>query len=379
MKYHLVNWCPGAELSSGKFIQSDNYFIESVNDCRSAGLNPFNYGLLPCKDGQESSVVFEISERITNRLEVTLKYCNAVTGEGVRLYYDHLSSAPLKADYIFSESASEDTGGETCYFHVILSVDPFSRVATGIPDVRETPLHYPDIVPCYRLFLLPAEDESVREPGGHYLIVGRIRRARGRCELDTDFIPPATSMASHTRLSRYHNQFISLMNAIEDNSVRMIQKINNTPDSNSISANLQALCHSTLSDISRIYFSYTSSGLFWMPIEVVSCFSTLAHHLFVALQCLNKKEKEQLLNYFYEWDDLKPGDLESLLKEITDIHYDHSSISKVMFQISNFLMILSGLWAKMASLELIGQHKESIIISERETAPILPKKKRWFD
>ena len=112
---------------------------------------------------------------------------------------------------------------------------------------------------------------------------------------------------------------------------------------------------------------------------MAGCFSTLAHRLFVTLQCMDRKEKEQLLNYFYEWDDLKPGDFESLLKEITDIHYNHSAISEVMFRISNFLMILSGLWAKMASLELVGQHKESIIISERETSPILPKKKRWFD
>lgn len=378
MKYRLVNWCPGAELSSGKFIQSDNYFIETINDCRSAGLNPFNYGLLPCKDGQESSVMFEISERITNRLEVTLKYCDAVTREGARLFYNHLSGEPLEAAYSFSET-TEDTGGEARYLHVLLSVDPFSRVATGIPDEREAPLHYPDIVPCYRLFLQPAGDTNIRQSGGQYLIIGRIRRFRGRCEFDMDFIPPSTSMASHIRLSRYHHQFASLVNTIETSSIHIIQKINTTPDVNNISANLQALCHSLLSEISRVYFPYINAGLFWRPIEVAGCFSTLAHRLFVTLQCMDRKEKEQLLNYFYEWDDLKPGDFESLLKEITDIHYNHSAISEVMFRISNFLMILSGLWAKMASLELVGQHKESIIISERETSPILPKKKRWFD
>ena len=73
-----------------------------------------------------------------------------------------------------------------------------------------------------------------------------------------------------------------------------------------------------------------------------------------------------MLRYFYEWNDITPGNFTELLTQSLEIVYDHHDIRSVMELINNFLSMFSGLWIKLSTLEYIGQQKENIVVAEKK-------------
>ena len=72
-----------------------------------------------------------------------------------------------------------------------------------------------------------------------------------------------------------------------------------------------------------------------------------------------------MLQYFYEWSDMSPGNFTEMLSNMIEISYDHHNIRMVMEQIELFLSEFSQLWIKLSELEYVGQHKENIIVAEK--------------
>ena len=91
---------------------------------------------------------------------------------------------------------------------------------------------------------------------------------------------------------------------------------------------------------------------------------------------MDDKEKEMLLQYYYEWIDVKPSELLSVLFEAKSAVYDHNDIAQTLEKLNQFLGILKRLWQKLSELEYKGIRKENIVISE-ETKVSAPKSNTW--
>jgi len=367
IKKILVNWVDGMKISKDHLVQTEDYFVDMIRDSVNMRLNSYNYGLLPPYRGDKLSNDFEIMERITNHVEIELRQCNAITVGGCRININpNDESGYLKMDYLFSEEENlPNPTGEKRYWDVILVVRPFERVPVGIPDPEETPPRHPDSDKAYSLSIKPTGVTNAEEFGMHHLIIGRIVKSGDRYEVDRNYIPPCTTMQSHPDLKKYYERFGKYLNDIEIASQRIIQKILERENSIEIASNTQAICEHILLYIAPVYFRYRNMGRNYNPIEIVDVFSSFAHACFVSLNLISKKKREEMLQYYYEWSDVTPGNFTELLSEMLEITYDHQNIRVIMDRIDSFLSVFSSLWIKLSTLEYIGQHKENIVVAEK--------------
>jgi hypothetical protein len=364
-KHKLVNWTGTMSLSDKHFRQTENFFLAAIADMAKLGLHNFNYGLLPSRSGSNIYNGIRVNEHVTGRIEVQLYNCNAITASGFRVYYDaDEAGKALVKDYAPSEDKNI-RNRDIRQWDIILSVDPFDRTPVGNPDPDEAPPRHPDAESAYALYVMPAGDINTMEFGRHHLTIGRVRKDGDRFSVDTQYIPPSTSMSAHPELSDYYHSFATMFSSIEKSSKTILEKIHERNNKSELALNVQAVCHDVLRYISRIYFDFRNRGRVAPPIETVNYISSMAHTVYIALSFLTSKQKEEMLKYFYEWTDFAPGAFDELLSSTLDIIYEHNDLRAMMVRSEHFLRTFSSLWERLARLEFIGQHKDNIIVSER--------------
>jgi len=379
IKKRLVNWVDGMKIAQSHLVQMEDYETDIVRDAISMQLTDNRFGLLPPYKGEQLSSDFEITNRISDNVEIKLKRCNALTSGGCRININpNEFSEYLLLKYSFesdSDYQKEDEG--TALWDIILEIKPFDRSPVGIPDPEEAPPRHPDAAQEYNLYIKPAGQLSSKEFGMHYMIIGRVIKNGDRYEVDSRYIPPCTSMCSHPDLKNYYETFGQYLNDIETSSHKIIQKINDRDNNSSIAKNINGVCENLLNYIATIYFDYKNNGRFYAPDEAVNVFSSLAHVCFSAIQYMSKKEKEEMLRYFYEWSDVTPGNFTELLTDTLEIVYNHHDIRSVMELVNNFLSVFAALWIRLSSLEYIGQHKENIVVAEKKLKQVVTVSKGW--
>lgn len=380
IKKTIVNWVDGMKISKSHLTQTEDYFIDMVRDATNMRLTNNNFGLLPPYKGESLSSDFDIVERITNHVEIKLRQCNAITAGGCRININPTDySEYLLLDYSFeADKEYKKEYDQNKYWDVILVIKPFERTPIGFPDPEETPPRHPDASPSYKLFIKPAGQINAQEFGMHHLIIGRVVKIGDRYEVDSSYIPPSTSMSSHPDLKKYYEIFGKQLNDIETSSHKIIQKIHERENISDIAKNINVVCENLLNYIATIYYNFRNNGRFYAPSETVNIFSSLSHTAFVSIHYMTKKHKEEMLQYFYEWSDVTPGNFTELLSNTLEIIYDHHNIRSVMEQVKQFLTVFSALWVKLSTLEYIGQHKENIVVAEKvQKQEIITRESGW--
>lgn len=373
-EYKRVNWAEGLELGFNHFEQTEDYFTASICDASAIGLTRNSFGLLPSTDRKTDSGEFDISEQVTGMVEIKLRKCNAITIGGCRINYNPPFGEAMVYSHTFDTETKNNNASEVSYWDVVLTIDPFKRIPSGIPNPEVTPPHHPDADTYLGLSIVPQGSLKSNLLGMNHLIIGRIRHYGERYTVDSNFIPPCTAIASHTDLIRYYEQFGSLLNDLENASKTIIAKIRNRSQNSPIALHIGNICQDMMRYIASIYFNYRNIGTDATPMDIVNYFSSLAHISYVSMSFIEKIEREELLRYFYEWSDVKPGTFEELLSSTLGIIYDHNNIRAVMIQVESFLRIMSDLWIRLSTLEYIGQHKENIVVAERRNEPVQTKK-----
>ncbi len=380
IKKTLVNWVDGMKISKDHLVQMENYFIDIVRDATNMQLTSYSYGLLPPYKNEKQSSNFEITERITNHVEIELRQCNAVTPGGCRININPIDhSEYLKLDFPFElEVDPKIKKDDQLFWNVILVVRPFERSPTGTPDPEETPPRHPDAGTDYKLFIKPVGQFNTEEFGMHHLVIGRVTKIGDRYEVDSGYIPPCTSMLSHPDLRKYYEQFGKHLNDIETSSHKIISKIYERENISDVAKNTKQVCEYILNYIATIYFNFRNVGRFYAPINMINLFSSLAHTCLISINFIPKKKKEEMLQYFYEWSDVTPGNFMEMLSGMLELAYDHHNIRIMMEQTKYFLATFASLWIKLSTLEYIGQHKENLVVAEKvQKIEAGPRKSEW--
>ena len=84
-----------------------------------------------------------------------------------------------------------------------------------------------------------------------------------------------------------------------------------------------------------------------------------------------------MLKYFHEWNGIAPATFEQMLDEVTNKRYNHSRINESMVSVGGAIEALEELLVSLSRLEFIGQHKESIVISERQIQDTSSNGRNW--
>lgn len=371
LKYKSINWINGMKLSSDHFTLNDLYLQDFVRDAVSLNINNSNYGLLPPFAGYNTSHEVEITERATNHIEVRVKHINAVTPEGCHIdIQQNDSMETLVHNHYFGQSEAKN------YF-ILLVVNPFNRIPTGLPDPEESPLRYPELSKQYSIVVLPENEIAGQMPDNYFLTIGQVYHENSRLTINRDYIPPSSTITSHPALIRYYESLSALINELQLSSFRIIDKTGGRDDITTLGKNIRLICVKIVDFIATIFYQYRNIAHRESPTVLVGYFSSLAHIFFTAIKLIDPKEREELLKYFYEWKDVTPGNFEELLAKTIEVVYDHKRINESMLIVKDFLTVLVALWNKLGDLEYIGQRKENIVVAEQQVIQQVQAKKTW--
>lgn len=359
-KKRLVNWSGAMGISAAHLTQTEDYFIEAVQEGVALHLTDHTYGLLPYGGISATPDDIQIRQHITDRIEIRVVRCNAVMPSGVRIAFNPTDdSEALVKTFTPAEDGRQDVTG----WHVCISTDPYVRIPTGTLDPNEEPPRYPDVEPRYVLHVIPEGDLKSASLGGHYLSIGRIRRDGDRYMVAGDYIPPCISMRSHVELMKYYNRLGQIFSDLEAHSKNIIAKVFDRHNESTLAGDIAALCRDMIRYLASVYFGYRNKGMYYAPVDVLTCTAGLAHTVYANLHFLPGPRKEELLKYFYEWEGITPGAIESYLADLLSLEYEHTRIRSAMLCAERAMEMLDELWRNLSRLEYIGQHRASLVVS----------------
>lgn len=364
------------------FDCTENFVIDNLRDIASVPVNKFNFGLLPpLAVGGAKLSDYEVTRTATGQLQILVNYCQAITPGGVRISIvgegirKSLSLSDLNEPGTSEERSELIDKGESLY--VVIVADPFKKAMVGNPDPEEVPIRHPFTQPSYSVELRNSNTILGRELGMNHLIIGRLRRIGNELEKDVNFIPPSSTINSCVALIDHLRDICNKMNELQNSSLQIVSKINYKNQKSIVSQNVKAMCSVILQYCSDSYFAIRNMMASLPPVYLLNALSVLANQLLTFLKLLPENEKEELLNYFFEWSDITQVNFLKILEDMIEINYDHYDSGECFVLSVKMLANILIVWKKLNSLEFIGQHKESIIVKEEVISNVVKEKKGW--
>ena len=368
LKYNHVNWVDGMKINKNHFISIENAGMDRIKDAIASGLNENNYGLLPSYDdkGNQLKIVMTVDNQKT--LRVKIFECRAITPGGARIEITESGSDNQGFTVPFPENTFEIAGnGNESIVYVALAVDLFSRVPFGNADPSEEPPRYPFASPAYRVHIIPEDQLTEKEMGPCFLLIGKIRIADQKPELIKEYIPPCTTVQSFNMLVRVHAEFDKFFGQLELDVLKILNKISEKEQSNVLARVVAHLSENMLYFLSTGILEFRWKIIDQPPLFMFEYVARLARLIKNTIDSNSGEAKEELLNYFTDWCNLKQGEFEKSLISTINFQYDHSNSYNTLIQMMNFTDVIATLFNKLSILEYIGKKKDTNIFVKEQT------------
>lgn len=352
--FNLVNWVQGMNVSSAHFIATENYFSEKMIQGLSVCMKEYAYGILSERKGANDTILS--LEGRAEHAKVVLNSYRGITPGGVIINFDKEVGVECSCNAL--DSVSEDG------WNVVLTVAPYDRNPYGEPDMMETPPRYPFVEPSYRLNLMARLKNASDYYGPNSVIVGLLRKKDDSFVLDANYIPPTVSMSDNPDLLELHRRFSSYLAdvkfAVSIVLSKALEQSNRTP----LVSNIILVCKMLFQTLSALYFDWHNRSYKYSPYQVVEVMNRMASSFLTALAFLPRSEKEDLMNYFKEWNGIAPSSFEQMLDESISHSYNHNRIGESMLLLECVLKNMQELFVELSHLDIIGgRRKEDMVIS----------------
>ena len=358
IKYSFTNWQDGMKIHKQHFVDSENAVIDAIRDTSAMHITNFNFGLLPPAPGDKFSLDIKVLRSQTANFKISLSACRAVTAGGTRI---EISSATdnqvLCEDKLASSVKSNLKNNKGDTFLAVVTVDVFDRQPSGEPSGQESPPRNPFARPKFELHLLAEDNVSVQDFGAFHLPVARFTTKGEDLVVDSSYIPPCASIKSHPAMIQLYNGIGSNLHRIQEYSNNIVQKIVAKDQKIALAQNVKKLCDKSVKQVSSMFFSYRNILPHLAPVFIAQSVVQLANVLKVELDFTPEKEKEELLQYFKEWNDLSPAAFVEMLTSAMELEYNHYNIFDSFTPVVNMLSRWADLLEKLNELELIGRRK----------------------
>jgi hypothetical protein len=368
LKYYHVNWIDGMKINKIHFIALENATKDQIKDAIACGLNDKNYGLLPSLNNKSNPLKIVIAIDNQKTLRVKIFECRAVTPGGARIEIFENNAAIQGYAVPFPENIFELTGkGDEQIAYITISVDPFSRLPVGNADPSEEPPRYPFIIPAYQVHIIPEEQLTKKEMGPYSLLIGKIRIADNKPELLREYIPPCTTVTSFNTLISIHAEFDKFFGQLELDLLKILKKISEKEQSNVLSRAVGNLSEYLLYFLSTHILEFRWKIIDQPPVFMFEYIARMARLIRNTIDSNSGEAKEELLNYFTDWCNLKQGEFEKALLSTINFQYEHSNIYDTAMQMISFSEVIASLFNKLSILEYIGKKKETNIFVKEQT------------
>lgn len=366
LTYLPVNWVDGMKISKNNFINTENALSDKLYLSASINLNAINYGLLPIEPGEDSSINISADLDDQQVLNIRLMRCNAVTRGGILIDIDTFKENSDSSE-VFSVKESIDlrslNNGE---YYIILTVNPFKRVPVGSAHPNEKPPRSPYVIPDYTLSVVEKNTINIKDIGKYFLPIGIINIINGKPEIANNYVPPCTSVSSHNKLILFHNKLSEFWSKVEKDILEIIEKIHLKRQKSTLSSSVHIVCLKLLDFISSQMLNHRWYFVHQPPINMVAMIVQFSRLLRNTIETLPYKHKEELINYFTDWCNLRPGEFESLLHETVNGNFNQEHILQTLSEISQILEVLDKLFSKLSSLDYIGKLKQTDFFVKEE-------------
>lgn len=363
--FYSVNWIDGMKINKDHFIDMENALLDNVRQLRHIYITPSNFGLLPVLPNHEKSLELTMSIDGHSTIEVGLHTCRGVTLGGVLINISKETSDILgQSGYTLHQQFKVEK--QDLEWYVVLVVNPSKRIAIGDANPEEVPPRHPYVLPEYTLNIIPNNETSQQELGLYHLSIGKIILKDGSLVVDSNFIPPSTSMQSHPDLEFAYNEIGTFLNQMESFCVQIIQKIYQKKQTNDLANIALEVSRQITYFLAGFLVDYRVIYNTEPPIKVFSKLGGLARVIKSSLDIFVGTGKEDFVNYLTQWCDLNQGEIESVLIETIDIKYVHTDINESLQRISAFTKLTLKLFKKLSELDYIGKKPDTGIFVKEE-------------
>jgi hypothetical protein len=367
MKFLHVNWESGMNIGKEHFIQQENAFTERIHDSISLFLNRYNYGLIPTGIGTGNSVKAVLKVDNQKFLKTTIFCCRAISPGGARI--EILEENPLpEISTDLSEQLEAASKEEGVVYYVLLTVEPFARKVAGEPNPDEDPPRFPHVVPSFKVHVISGKALAKEGFHPHAVFIGKLQISQGMPEVLPDYIPPCMTLRSHPETYRFYELTEAFIGQLELNLLSIIRKINEKRQDASLAKSVFSLAGNLLRYLTENFMRFRWEISDQPPIALFAFIAGTARVIRNAIDSLAASDKEELLNYFTNWSELKQGDFEKLLVYCINFNYTHYDILFSIEQFSEYNQIIALLFDKLESLAYIGKKKETNIFVKEQTS-----------
>lgn len=364
-----VNWTDGMKINKSHFASQDNAFSMQLVQTASGLLNEFNYGLLSAPDGSGSGLKLFLS--VDNQQQVNLRVlqCKAITRGGY--YFQFQENAGIYANNLGTPVPDlsvpfDQLKGKTESFFIVLSVNPFQRIPYGTVDLEEVPARLPYTIPSYHLSLVPSDIGYSNMVGLYHLPLGKIRIDEQRVLLEENYIPPCSSVSSHTELLSIHGGLEQFYSRMEAYTLQIIQKIHQKKQVNDMSGIVEKLCEALIMLIASQLSEIKMLCIHQPPVIMISKLSSMARLFKNTLDYYIGSGKEEFINYCTEWCNVSQVELETSVTNLSNHQYNHLDLNKSIDVVLQFTRTISNLFGNLSRLDYIGKKKDSgIFVKEK--------------
>jgi len=367
LKYLNVNWENGMNIGKEHFIQQENAFADQLNNNVAVFLNRNNYGLIPIEAGSDSSIKTVVKIDNQQFLKVKISTCRAVTQGGAHIgILEEYQLPELETE--ITKQLEQETDGEGNDFFILLSIDPFNRQVFGELNAEEEPPRYPFAIPGYKINVI--SEKILTKEGVHpySFFIGKLKITHGTPEIYDDYLPPCMTVKSHIHLIDFSESVEKFFSQLELNLVSIIRKIREKNQDTSLAKSVLALSENLLHFVSENHLRLRWEIPEKPPIQLFMFVASAARVIRNTIDSNAASAKEELLNYFTNWSELKQGDFEKLLVYCINFDYKHYDILFSIEQFTEFIQIIALLFDKLESLAYIGKKKETnIFVKEQKS------------
>lgn len=360
---HLpVNWVNGLKLNNGHFFETYYNMVDTVRQNREESLTSYSYGFGENLTETKNPIEMEMKGDTIETFSIRLKSCNAVTRSGLSIIYD----PTLYGDYVPTVKVKEVDADlkKDQIFYIVLSVNPYKLLPVGMPDPEVTPLHHPYALPEINLQLMTEAQVNRDFMEYNCIIAGKCIAEGGLFKIDEQYIPPVQRICHDERLLSFLDIFQKHVKGIYDYTLSIYRKNVTDARRDKLVENTFALCNAVQNFYDMSVFDLERLSAEQPPIHLVYLANRLANKLLTTLRIMPEKESEYLLQYFNEWTNISPAEVQQTLGEVEGIEYKHTDIRPTLKSIISFMKLLEKLFKKMSELEYVGLMRENIILSE---------------
>ena len=372
LKHWPVNWADGMKISRSHLIANDNALRDAVRDATGLLLNTYNYGLLPSLPGQASPRLLTCDGS-----DLTWSLCRAITPGGARIDFDAARSLPLKLPLASILEQWQRVGNTTGY--VVLDINPFELQPWGQPDPEEVPLRYPYTQPTCHLSVLTASMLAPTMAAGFHLPIGKLLLAGGQFTLDDDYLPPCRSVGVWPAFRQHHQNIVKNLGKIADSATTVVGRVRTNARSgqaNLLASSIGNLAEATVRVMSDHLDAYDLRGQDESPLFMVELGVRLARTLKLAIKSTPDQERDIMFNYFKNWCNISPADIETSLQSLLEEEYLHADCQPMITAIYSLTDKLIVLYSKLSELNYVEKNRETIYKEKEEVSPQAPKRGR---